>query len=110
MDWDGCPAVNGIEPRNLCFLLDSAEALGYVEGNTGSRVMASGCWRPGVEGPFALHTMSARQPVRSLLLLSNVDEYARQAEEAREANGGGEVGRLHSTAEAGRPIRWNEAG
>ena len=61
----GCPAVNGIEPRNICFSWILPEALGHVEGNTGSRVMASGCWRPGVEGPFALHTMSARQPVRS---------------------------------------------
>ena len=57
-------AVNGIEPRNLCFLLEPAQALGHVEGNIGSRVMASGCWRPGVEGPLALHTMSARQAVR----------------------------------------------
>jgi len=34
------------------------------EGNIGGRVTASGQRRPGVEGPFALHITSSRQPVR----------------------------------------------
>ena len=66
-----------------------------LEGNTGGRVLASGRRRPGVEGPFALHIMSARQPVRSQQLLigvkTNHDETSMhvQAEEARSANGSG---------------------
>jgi RNA-directed DNA polymerase len=66
-----------------------------LEGNTGSRVMASSCWRPGVQGPFALHIMSAKQPVRSQLLLfavetNHVEASMRvRAEEARNANGAG---------------------
>lgn len=66
-----------------------------LEGNTGSRVMASGCRRPGVEGPFALHIMSTRQPVRSQLLLFGVEtnhvaaSMRARAEEARSANGAG---------------------
>jgi RNA-directed DNA polymerase len=66
-----------------------------LEGNTGSRVMASGCRRPGVEGPFALHIMSTRQPVRSQRLLFGVEtnhvaaSMRVRAEEARSANGAG---------------------
>lgn len=30
--------------------LETAQAFGPVEGNTGLRVLASGVWRPGVEG------------------------------------------------------------
>ena len=43
------------------------------EGNTGGRVMASGHRSPGVEGPFACHTMTARQPVRSTEFLASRD-------------------------------------
>ena len=63
-----------------------------LEGNTDDRVMASGARRPGVEGPFALHIMSTRQPVRSQRFLFDVktnhadSEYAVQAEKARSAN------------------------
>ena len=42
------------------------------EGNIGDRVMASGHRRPGVEGPFARHIMSARQPVRSSITASTI--------------------------------------
>jgi hypothetical protein len=48
-------AVNGIEPRNCCFLLESAQRFGHLEGNIDCRIMASGIRRPGVGGPFALH-------------------------------------------------------
>jgi len=33
------PAVNGIELRNHCFLLDPAQGLFMPEGNTGHRVI-----------------------------------------------------------------------
>ena len=38
-EWTGMarPAVNGIELRNLCFLLDPAQGLFTPEGNTGRR-------------------------------------------------------------------------
>jgi hypothetical protein len=42
------------------------------EGNIGDRAMASGHRRPGVEGPFARHIMSARQPVRSSITASTI--------------------------------------
>ena len=95
------PAVNGIEPRNICILLDCADAVHYVAGNTGQRATGERCLgtrgrRPGRASQHV--TMATREiPVA----LVRVDEYARQAEEAREANGDGEVGRLHSTYEAG---------
>jgi len=56
------------------------------------RVMASGDRRPGVEGPFALHNTSSRQPVRPWSSWTHHEaqscpsEYARQASQAREAN------------------------
>ena len=65
------------------------------EGNTDYCVMASSGRRPGVEGPFALHVMSTRQPVRSQQLLFDVEtnhgatSMHVQAEEARSANGPG---------------------
>ena len=94
-------AVNGIEPRKLCILLDCADAVRHVAGNTGQRAIGERYLgtrgrRPG----RASHdvTMVTREiPVA----LVRKDEYARQAEEAREANGDGEVGRPHSTYEAG---------
>ena len=92
---------NGIEPRNMCILLDCAEALRYVAGNTGQRVFGERCLgtrgrRPGRASQYV--TMVTREiPVA----LVRVDEYVRQAGEAREANGDGEVGRPHSTDDAG---------
>jgi hypothetical protein len=53
-------AVNGIEPRNCCFLLDSAQRFGCLEGNIGCCVMASGIRRPGVGGPFVLHNVPSK--------------------------------------------------
>ena len=76
------------------------------EGNTDYCVMASRGRRPGVEGPFALHVMSTRQPVRSQQLLFDVEtnhgatSMHVQAEEARSANGPGKS-EGHSTNEAG---------
>ena len=57
--------------------------------------LASVVGRPGVVRPFALHIMSARQPVRSQVLLPGVTSnhvvasMRVQAEEARRANGAG---------------------
>ena len=57
--------------------------------------MASSSRRPGVEGPFALHNMSSKQPVRSQLFLpgveSNHDDASMhtQSEEERLANDAG---------------------
>jgi len=95
------PAVNGIEPRNICILLDCAEALRYVAGNTGQRDigkrrLGTRGRRPGRASQYVT-TVTREIPVA----LVRVDEYARRAGEAREANGDGEVGRLHSTYEAG---------
>ena len=41
-----------------------------LEGNTDRRVMASVDQRPGVEGPFAHHMMSSKQPVRACEFLN----------------------------------------
>jgi len=59
----GLSAVNGMSPEIL-YLLDPAQGLFTLEGNTSRRVMASCEKRPGVARPLALHTMSSRQPVR----------------------------------------------
>ena len=79
----------------ILLLSDPAQGLFILEGNTDSRDLASDCRRPGVEGPFALHGMSIKQPVRSQQLLCDVKTnhvVARmhvRAEEARSANGPG---------------------
>ncbi len=91
----------------ILFLLVSAQGLFMLEGNTDRRVTASGERRPGVEGPFALHIVSLRQPVRSFRFLigredqSRLFEYAVQVEKTRKAKDRKEVGSLHSTDEAG---------
>ena len=83
-----------LSPEKL-LLSDPAQGVFILEGNTGHRVMASRGRRPGVEGPFALHEMSARQPVRSQQLLFDVEtnhgamSMHVQAAEARSANGPG---------------------
>ena len=86
-------------PKSLV-LSDPAQGLCMLEDNTGSRV----------HGERHLETRS-RRPLRAThhvtkatseipVALVRKDEVAREAEEAREANGGGEVGSLHRTAEA----------
>ena len=83
-----------LSPESL-LLSDPAQGVFILEGNTDHRVTASRGRRPGVEGPFALHGMSARQPVRSQQLLFDVEtnhvaaSMHVQAEEARSANGVG---------------------
>ena len=83
-----------LSPESL-LLSDPAQGVFILEGNTDNRVMATDCRRPGVEGPFALHGMSTKQPVRSQQLLFDVEtNHAAtsmhvRAEEARSANGFG---------------------
>jgi hypothetical protein len=75
------------------FLSEPAQGLCTPEGNIPRHVLASGVGRPGVEGPFALHIMSARQPVRSQVFLTGVNpnyvgpSMRVQAAKARSANG-----------------------
>ena len=45
--------------------------------------------------------MTATREIPTALAFLRDGEYARRAEEAREANGGREVGTLHSTCETG---------
>ena len=83
-----------LSPESL-LLSDPAQGVFILEGNIDHRVTASGGRRPGVEGPFALHGMSTRQPVRSQQLLFDVKtnhgamSMHVQAEEVRSANGCG---------------------
>jgi hypothetical protein len=60
----GSWAVNEMDPERV-FLMESAEAVAYAEGNTVDRVMASHPQAPGVEDPIALYTTMIRQPLRS---------------------------------------------
>ena len=79
----------------ILLLSDPAQGLFILEGNIDHRVMASSGRRPGVEGPFSLHGMSIKQPVRSQPLLFDVEtnhvamSMHVRAEEARNANGCG---------------------
>ncbi len=79
----------------------SAQAFGHAESNI--ERCAIGKQRSEPRGGWPIrathHVIKATREIPVALV--RVDEYARQAEEAREANGGGEVGRLHSTVEAG---------
>ena len=95
MDWTGCPAVNGIEPRNLVTLGSCPRCV-----HTGRQHRPSRSWRatigdPGSKAHSRLHMMSIKQPVRSQQLLFDVEtnhgesSMHVQAEEARSANGPG---------------------
>ncbi len=62
-EWTACShaSVNGISSEIL-YLLDPAQGLFTLEGNTSLRVLASGEKSPGVADPFALHmTLSPHQ-------------------------------------------------
>ena len=48
----------------ILYLLDPAQGLFTLEGNTSHRALASCEKRPGVARPLALHTMLSEQPVR----------------------------------------------
>ena len=95
MDWTRCPAVNGIEPRNCCNCRNLPKAFACWKAIPAVASWRAIARRPGVEGPFALHMMSTRQPVRSQWLLRGVTtshviaSMLVQAEEARIANGAG---------------------
>ncbi len=52
----GPAAMNGCSSEIL-YLLDPAHGLCMPEGNTLHRVLASCAGRPGVDGPFAQHTV-----------------------------------------------------
>ena len=79
----------------------SAQALGYVESNIERCVTGKQRSEPRGGWPIRAthHVIKATREIPAALVRKN--EYARQVEETREANGDGEVGRLHSTVEAG---------
>ncbi len=64
------PAVNGIEPRNICIFWIVPMRSDMSQATPGNAFQASVVWAPGVGGPVELHNMSLQQPGRSLLLLS----------------------------------------
>jgi len=98
MDWTGCPAVNGIEPRNFVTLGSCPRFVHagrqYRQPRQGERLLETRGPRP-IRVTHDVNKATSEIPAA----LVRKDEYARQVEEAREANGGWEVGSLHSTVE-----------
>ena len=87
----------------MLYLSESAEALCKAAGNIGGRTNVASdhpsarSRRPDRADPCAT---TATGEIPLALAGVRVGEYARQAEEAREANGPGEVGSANSTDEA----------
>ena len=78
-----------------------AQAFGHAESNIDRCVTGKQRSEPRGGWPIRVTHCVNKATSEIPVALVRVDEYARQAGEAREANGDGEVGRLHSTFEAG---------